>query len=313
MTMVAENALTPVAPDVQEQELARDISLARTALATLFAQQEGCVSARTLRKQLDAVGVKDVEGTILRLRGAEAWVTEGAKIFWRGRSFYTEEAYLQVQEKAADDAVEAVEEAQSPVGEDESDSVVTLGAPKLKENRKEEARLVTYVHGALEMIYASRFCPDVEYVFDVHNDRPGSEYENVDLLAVHWRGEKLAELVTVEVKLGFTAKLVQQASNYRRFSDRVWIAVPVEAALSDAAAWLREQNGRLFDLVVDLGIGILACRRGKGRSYEVLPVHWPAAITPNRIERQDFLERHRRQLEEARIVPPRDSRSYPAF
>jgi hypothetical protein len=51
----------------------------------------------------------------------------------------------------------------------------------------------------LENIYQSEHTPeDSDYVFDVHSDRPGSEFENVDLLAVHWRSAKSVELVAVE-------------------------------------------------------------------------------------------------------------------
>jgi hypothetical protein len=139
-----------------------------------------------------------------------------------------------------------------------------------------ERRLGTYVVSALESIYQSDHAPeDAPYVFDVHNERAGSEFENVDVMAAHWRSQKVVELVAVEVKLEFTARLVQQARNYGRFADRVWIAVPVLAEAADASGALREFDPLLFEHVVDAGLGILACRRRPGRSYEVLPAHWP--------------------------------------
>ena len=128
---------------------------------------------------------------------------------------------------------------------------------------------------------------------------------------MYWRSPSHADLVTVEVKLDFTAALVQQASNYRRFSDRVWIAVPIRAEPSGAAAKLRESNQRLFDHVIDLGMGILACRPARGRSYDVFPVHWPKRLVVDPLERDAFVERHRECLEHAAVVPPLDGTGYP--
>jgi hypothetical protein len=45
--MVAERILPPAPTELQEQEQAHDIALARTALIGLFSQHEGCVSARS--------------------------------------------------------------------------------------------------------------------------------------------------------------------------------------------------------------------------------------------------------------------------
>jgi hypothetical protein len=150
-------------------------------------------------------------------------------------------------------------------------------------------------------------------VFDVHNGRAGNEFENVDVMAVHWRSSKVVELVTVEVKLEFTARLVQQARNYGRFCDRVWLAVPVLAEAADAAGALREFDPMLFEHVVDTGLGILACRRRPGRSYEVLPVHWPRRMRPDLVEKDGFLERYRRQFEQAGVLAPRSGHRFPAF
>lgn len=165
---------------------------------------------------------------------------------------------------------------------------------------------------ALEDLYASESGPaDRPCVFDVHHERPGGTFENVDLVAVHWRSNKIAEIVSVEVKLDFTSRLVQQANNYRRFSDRVWISVPVQAELGQAAAELRAMDERLFDHVVDLGLGVLACRRRQGRSYEVVPIHWPVRNVPEPLEREMFVEWHRGLLEDAGAVAPRASGDYP--
>jgi hypothetical protein len=106
---------------------------------------------------------------------------------------------------------------------------------------------------------------------------------------------------------------VQQARNYGRFSDRVWIAVPVLAEAADASGALREFDPLLFEHVVDAGLGILACRRRPGRSYEVLPVHWPRRSYPDPVEKELFLERYRRSFEEAGVLAPRGGHRYPAL
>jgi hypothetical protein len=183
-----------------------------------------------------------------------------------------------------------------------------------RRNRQEERRLGTYVVSTLENIYQSDHTPDdAPYVFDVHNDRAGTEFENVDVMAAHWRSPKVVELVAVEVKLDFTARLVQQARNYGRFADRVWIAVPVLAEAADASGALREFDPLLFEHVIDTGLGILACRRRPGRSYEVLPVHWPRRMHADQVEKEAFLERYRRQFETAGVLAPRGGHRYPAF
>ena len=161
---------------------------------------------------------------------------------------------------------------------------------------------------------APRHTPDdAPYVFDVHHDRAGSDYENVNVLAIHWRSSKVAELISVEVKLDFTARLVQQARNYGRFSDRVWIAAPLLAEAADASAALRDFDPQLFEHVVEAGLGILACRRRPGRSYEVLPVHWPRRLAPDPVEKEGFLERYRPHFEQAAVLAPRAGRRNPVF
>ncbi len=69
----------------------------------------------------------------------------------------------------------------------------------------------------------------------------------------------------------------------------------------------------LFEHVVETGLGILACRRRPGRSYEVVPVHWPRRNHPDSVERELFLERYRRQFEQAGVLPPRSGRRYPSL
>jgi hypothetical protein len=47
------------------------------------------------------------------------------------------------------------------------------------------------VEEALEDLYGSEYGPEVRVAFDIHNERPGSEYENMDVLAVHWRSNEV--------------------------------------------------------------------------------------------------------------------------
>jgi hypothetical protein len=122
---------------------------------------------------------------------------------------------------------------------------------------------------------------------------------------------KCIDIVTVEVKLKFTSFLVQQARNYTRFSERVWIALPVDAtSAKDASVELRAQDTLLFEHVVASGLGILACHRGRGGAYDVFPVHWPSRQAVDERERELFIERYRPQFEESRVIPPA-ARSYP--
>lgn len=209
----------------------------------------------------------------------------------------------EVETQAAANHASAAE----PVDEEEGD----VPAPARRSYRQEEARLVTYVVEALETVYASEYGPERETIFDVHNQRPGNAFENVDVIAAHWRSDEVVDLISVEVKLDFTPRLVQQANNYRRFSHRVWIAVPVAASLPDAASKLQETDPLLFDYIVELGIGVLACRRGRGRSYEVAPIHWPRLLHPDPVERDAFLDRHRVVFEDAGIIAPAAKRSFP--
>ena len=284
-----------------------ELGKAREILLDMLRQQEGCVSTRVLRRHFEAKGIPNVTEIIAKLKFYELDDTgpdSEARHYHRGRSFYSEEAHRQLEENTR-----AAADAEAEEADPEPPDAKTPAPPR--EYRQDEARLVTYVKGRLDDLYATEFGPECDYVFDVHNDRAGSGYENVDLIAVHWRSDEIIELVTVEVKLDFNVRLVQQAANYVRFSDRVWIAVPVAAQLVDAAAELRELDPLLFEHIVELGMGILACRRGRGGSFEVVPVHWPRLQKPDRLEKAELLERHRGIFEEACIVAPRESQKYP--
>ncbi len=114
---------------------------------------------------------------------------------------------------------------------------------------------------------------------------------------LHRRHASVWELITVEVKLEFNAQVVQQAVNYTRFSHRAWVAVSV-AAQSE----LREGSPALFEYAISRGLGLLACRRGKGRSYEVIPVHWPLRNQIDPCELEGLKERYCSELEDAGVL-----------
>lgn len=73
---------------------------------------------------------------------------------------------------------------------------------------------------------------------------------------------------------------------------------------------LRETNGRLFEYLTSIGVGVLACRKVRN-SYEVFPVQWPWRCPTDQVERNEFIERHYETFEDAGIVGPRNRRSFP--
>jgi hypothetical protein len=179
-----------------------------------------------------------------------------------------------------------------------------------KKRRREEDRLGAYIVPLLKELYDDGPSPD-RYVFDVHAMRRGGDLENVDILAFHWRSPKWVDVVTVEVKLKFTAVLLQQARNYTRFSERVWIAVPVQASSANGAAGeLRVKDQLLFDEVLEAGIGILACYRGRGGAYQVFPIHWPRRNRVDSLAREELEKRYRPEFMDAGVIAPA-GRSYP--
>lgn len=290
--------------DIQSEPARDEVQIAKEVLRDLLRTNDGVVSTHIFKRRLEQKGIIDTRFATNKLKYPDE--SEGEQEFHhRGRSFYSPERHAkeeQAREQEAMSAEEAVEETTEETPEEVAPT---------REYRQDEARLCAYVKDALGDLYGTDYGPDVEYVFDVHNERPGAEFENVDILAVHWRSDSHIEIVAVEVKLAFGARGVQQACNYRRFAERTWIAVPVTTDLTEAAGELRDLDPLLFDYVVEQGIGILACRRGVGRSYQIAPVHWPMLITNDPLCRQDFKERYRATLEEAEVVPPEDRTSYP--
>ncbi len=287
-----------------------DWDLAFRVLRDLLASNSGCVSSTVLRRELERNhGIADARPIVVELKfynpesGRERGIpVPNFKFHHLGRSFYSEEKYDQELKKQEDATTKEAEDAsrEASIAEPEEPTVS-------RTNRQEEARLVKYVKSALEELYSSDAnSEDRTIVFDVHSARKGSSFENVDVIAVEWRPRNVCDLITVEVKLEFNAQVVQQALNYTRFSHRAWVAVP-----ADSNSELRERNPTLFEYAISRGLGILACRRRPGRSYDVSPVHWPLRNQLDPLEEEEFHERYRDQLEEAGVIEPREKRPLP--
>jgi hypothetical protein len=73
---------------------------------------------------------------------------------------------------------------------------------------------------------------------------------------------------------------------------------------------LRARDQLLFEHVIETGLGILACHKGRGGAYDVFPIHWPQRNVVDPRAKEDLVKRYRPQFEEAGVVPP-IARSYP--
>ena len=295
---------TSVGPGTSETY---DWELAFRVLGELLTANDGCVSSMELRRELQTNhGIADARPLVVELKffNPESSSERGIpapnfRFRHLGRSFYSEARYNEELKKQQEATTKEADNATDEISLVESEEVSAS-----RTNRQDEARLVTYVKGALEDLYSSDAnSADKTYVFDVHSHRKGSTFENTDLIAIHWRSRGVCDLITVEVKLEFTAQVVQQALSYTRFSHRVWVAVPVE---TDWHSELRERNPALFEYAISRGLGVLACRRRKGRSFEVFPIHWPLRNTLDPLEEEEFLERYRDEFEEAGVIEPKD-------
>jgi hypothetical protein len=295
---------------------APNLGRAYELLQQLLSENHGATSSIQLKRALiTRLAIEEPEARSLMVElqfldesAAQRIGKTEAKTYHYGRTFYSKDRYEEVLAQTDKEADTKEQEAEGKPDEEEDRETET------RQNRQEEARLGAYVKRLLTDIYASDFAPDEsEYVFDVHNERPGSTYENVDLIAVHWRTESTGDLVAVEVKLQFTAIAVHQACNYTRFSHRVWVGALVTSDVTEAALELRSVAPGLFDYAVSRGLGIIACRRTQGRGYQVFPIHWPRWQDPEPVERQQFLERYRRVFEQAGVLEPKAKRRLARF
>jgi hypothetical protein len=295
----------PCAPEPERTIDTKEWETATETLREMLETNGGIVSFKALRPELEKRGVANAKELCLKLKlfnfdDSQADLPQPSfRYYYHGRSFYSEAEHQNLEadkEAAAEEAEREIEAA------DDSCDETTVCAKK--SNRREEARLCTYIEGALESLYASEYGPDVPVAFDVHNERRGSELENLDVIAVHWRSSQLVELVGVETKLDFSPKLVLQATNYKRFAHRVWAAVPVTS--DEPGLELREYDPLLFEYVLEQGIGILACRKRQGGAYHVWPIHWPRLNALDSVARDEFIDRYRQKFEKACVVKPSD-------
>lgn len=291
-----------------------DWKLVFQVLGDLLKSNNGCISSTALRRELERNhGIADARPVVVELKffDPESSTERGIpppnfKFHHLGRSFYSEEKYAQELKNQEETTTREADDAGRAV------SVAAPEEPTIsRTNRQEEARLVAYVKSALEGLYSSDAnVEDRPFVFDVHSARKGGSFENVDLIAVHWRPGNVCELIAVEVKLDFTAQAVQQALNYARFSSRAWVAVRVDTV---EYSELRERDPNLFEYAISRGLGVLACRRRQGRSYDVFPVHWPLRNQIDPSEHEEFVERYREEFEEAGIIEPKDRKRLPTL
>lgn len=320
MVLEAESIDGPQAGS--EPRLRKDEWMTATEiLRQLLGRNDGCVGSVVVGKELGKKGLEDPRRVVLALKFYDFETSDDSRpnpgFKWKhhGRSFYTEEAFKRTLTRTESQAESAAEQAAVPLESahvDVQDHEDEEPIPVKRSNRKEEARLVTYVVDSLSDLYDSDPRPDNRAIsFDVHNERAGTDFENVDAIAIHWRSKEVVDLIAIEAKLQFSAMLVQQANNYRRFADRVWVAIPVQAPVGKAALELRELNARLFDYVISLGIGVLACHKRRGGRYEIFPVQWPGRCFPDPIERHEFIERNYETFEEAGVVEPRNRGMFP--
>jgi len=223
--------------------------VATEVLRELLARsRDGVVSTQALRKELVNRRLLDPLELIARLKSLDPTASgngsDRTRWYHLGRSFLTEARFRDAQRAQEEDAAqaEAADEESADIADPFEEESEVVAHPERRKRRGEEARLGRYVKTLLEELYDDEAAPE-KYVFDVHSARAGSDFENVDLLAVHWSSPECIEIITVEVKLSFTGFLVQQARNYTRFSERVWIAVPVAATTAkDAAMDLRAKT-----------------------------------------------------------------------
>lgn len=256
----------------------------------------GCVSSLALRQLLEQKGVADARDVVVQLKfydftSAPDDGRPAPEFRWHmpAKSFYSEERFARFKQQQEAEVARVASNAVivSQSAEATHDEPEPAPPSERRKIRQEQAWLGSYVALALENIYQSDLAPaDAVYVFDVHKERPGSEFENVDVLPVHWWSDAHVELIAVEVKLDFTARLLEQVTNYSRFADRVWVAVPLTADEPDAAEF------RAYDpLLVRRGPEHRArgaCAHApKNRRQPLTPAHPRALVARHRTPREN--------------------------
>jgi hypothetical protein len=165
--------------------------------------------------------------------------------------------------------------------------------PTLNESALEQAKRQERVAGSKFLAekgegdlypYVKRWAEENGYaqVRIVANMHRRPQWENPDLIAVsaftpRWFVGQQLEVTTFEVKLEFDIFGIWQAAHYRHFSHYVFLA-----CYTSQQALHEPDEGRLFDIAVDLGLGIIAMTSagagGKGVKCDV--INQPARQTP---------------------------------
>lgn len=252
----------------------------------------GSVSIRKLKSKLREYNHNEVDTIVEALSQAEdKWCKTG-------RSFFTLE-----RAKTIEDSNSEENECSQDTEETENEKIDQL---ERRRRPSPEKRLCEqYILPYLSSIYYSSYNhDDHEVAFCVQDLRPSEQFRNVDLIAINWRSDENVELVTVEAKMEFNAQVVQQAANYSRFSHRVWIAVVVESSIEveTMIPSLREQDPLLFEYILALGLGVIACQRKQGNGFECYAVQWPRKQNPDEFEKQHFLDCYRGTFEKAGVL-----------
>jgi hypothetical protein len=167
-------------------------------LRDLLQQSGGIVSSLALRHALEQRKIPDARRLVVSLKyfDFDAPAEDGRpkpafRWYSHARSFYSEEQFAKLKTAQEQQATTAEQSEAVTAPEVETEDEEQDVPPKeRRRSRQEERRLGTYVVSALESIYQSDHTPeDTAYVFDVHNERAGSEFENVDVMAAHWLAE----------------------------------------------------------------------------------------------------------------------------
>lgn len=124
---------------------------------------------------------------------------------------------------------------------------------------------------------------------------PGYRWENPDLISVDYTISKydktiMFDIVSFEVKLRIDPYAVWQAAHYKRFSSQGYVA------FAKGADEIREQNdGRVFELAVELGLGVLSYNAEK-RGFE--EIQSPRKETPDNVRTMETIERFSSVIED---------------
>lgn len=261
--------------------------------------ETGSVSTLKLKSKLREAGYNNVDEIVDSLNNE--------KQSWRkiDRSFYTPQKALELESEEQTTPSELETTCIQTQEEEcfhENDEISTKRDSK--RSYKERRLCEQYILPFLRALYSSDLNENREVAFCVQNERPSTQFRNVDLIALNWRDTETAEIVTVEAKLEFNAQVVQQAANYSRFSHRVWIAVVVEKSIEveQIVPSLQESDSLLFEYILSLGLGVIACQPGRGGSYACYPVQWPQKKDPDLFEKQNFINSYWETFEEAGLI-----------